>query len=267
MLVGLLLCRPGVAEPRHRVLSLNLCTDQLLLALADRADVVGVTPLARDCRISSVCAAALEVPARRATAEAVIAAQPDLVLGGQTGAAAAIAAAGRLGVALLTLPDANSLGAIREQIASVASALGREERGRAVIAAYDARLAAVPPAPPGDRLVAAVYEPNGFLSGPGSLADAALARAGLDNFATRHGLPRFSSLSLERLIADPPDLLVTDQPVASPSLAEAMLWHPALRDAFAERRVVVPGRDWICGGPSTADAVERLAAARIAAQR
>src|SRR5439155_23517910 len=121
--MGLLLASHVSAEPPHRVLSLNLCTDQLLLLLADRADVTGVTPLARDCRISTVCAAALEVPARRVTAEEVIAAEPDLVLAGDAGAPAAVAAARRRGAQVLTLPDATSLDQIRDQVATVAAAL------------------------------------------------------------------------------------------------------------------------------------------------
>ena len=57
------------AEPVHGVLSLNLCGDQILLALADPGDVAGVTPLARDCRLSAVCVAARDVPEVRGTAE------------------------------------------------------------------------------------------------------------------------------------------------------------------------------------------------------
>jgi iron complex transport system substrate-binding protein len=250
-------------DPRHRVLSLNLCTDELLLELADRADVVGVTPLARDCRISTVCAAASEVPALPATAEQVVAARPDLVLAGETGAGTAVAASRRLGVPVLTLPAATTLEAIPAQVATVAAAIGQAERGQAVVQAFADRLASVPAPPPGPRPVAAVYEPNGFLSGPGSLTDAVLARAGLANFATA----RLANITLEALIAHPPDLLVTDLPTGSPSLAEAMVWHPALRDAFGGRRVEIPGRDWICGSPATLEALERLTSARIATRR
>jgi len=263
----LLGARSAAAEPPRRILSLNLCTDQLVLALADRAAIAGVTQLARDCRISTMCAAAREVPEVRGTAEEVIAFHPDLVLAGQTGAGPAVAAARRLGVPVLNLPAATTLDAIGQQITAVAAALDRPGRGAELAAAFAAGLAALPPPPPGPPKVAAIYQPNGFLSGPGTLADAVLARAGLDNFATRQHLGGDGSVPLEFLILHPPDFLVTDQPAAAPSLAEAMLWHPALRDAFTGRRVVVPARDWICGSPATLDAVERLARARIAAQR
>jgi iron complex transport system substrate-binding protein len=265
--LAILAATPGRAEPPHRVLSLNLCTDQLLLTLAGRSDVVGVTRLARDCRISAVCAEAAAVPTGRGTAEEMIAARPDLVLAGSTGAGTAVAAARRLGVTVVDVPDATSLDSIRQQIETVAGALGRPAQGRAAIAAFDDRLAAIPAAPPGPHPVAAVYEPNGFLAGQGSLAAAVLARAGLDDYATTERVPPGRTVSLEQLLWRKPDLLVTDQPLGAPSLAEAALWHKALADAFPRRRVTVPARDWICGSPATLDAVERLAMARAALQR
>ncbi|MBV8912258.1 MAG: ABC transporter substrate-binding protein [Acetobacteraceae bacterium] len=257
----------GAADPPRRVLSLNLCTDQFVLSLAERSDVAGVSRLARDCRLSAVCAVAREVPAVRGSAEEVIATQPDLVLAGETGAASAVAAARRLRIPVVVLSPATSLEMIRDHILAIGAALGRPERGQALAASFEQRLAQLPPPAPGPRLVASVYEPNGFVAGAGSLADAVLARAGLDDFARREHLDRYGSVPLEYLVAHPPDLLVTEEQPASPSLAESMLWHPALQDAFTGRRVTVPGRDWICGSPATADAVERLVDARLARQR
>lgn len=257
------ICSGARAEPRH-VLSLNLCSDQLLLALADPGDIAGVTRLARDCRISAVCEAAAAAPLVRGTAEEVIAAAPDLVLAGPSGAAPALAAARKLGIPVLTLETTPDLDAIRRQITQVAAALGRPERGAALLAAFDRRLATIPlpERDPGSRPLAVVLQPNGFTARGSSLADAVLARAGLDNAATRHGLDRPDPIPLELLILHRPDLLITDRPPDAPSMADALLWHPALRAAFADHRVEVPSRDWICGGPATLDAVERLAHAR-----
>jgi iron complex transport system substrate-binding protein len=199
----------------------------------------------------------------RGAAEEVVALHPDLVLAGETGGREAVAIARRLGVATLVLPSAGSLQAIRDQIGLVASALGREERGSELQAAFDDLLAVIP-IPAGPLPVAAVYEPNGFTAGPGSLADAVLARAGLANYARQQGIGRTGAIPLELLVAHRPALLITDVQHAAPSLAEAMLWHPVLRDAFEGRRVEVPASAWICGSPATLDALERLVRARLA---
>ena len=203
------------------------------------------------------------MPLVRGSAEEVVALRPDLVVAGETGAREAVAIARRLGMATLVLPNADSLEAIHVQIGLVASALGREERGAELQTAFDRRLAAVPlPAVP--LPVAAVYEPNGFTAGPGSLPDAVLARAGLANYARQQRITGTGAIPLELLVAHRPALLITDVQHAAPSLAEAMLWHPVLHDAFESRRVEIPASAWICGSPSTLDALERLVRARLA---
>ena len=251
------------ADPvRHRVLSLNLCTDQLLLALADPADILAVTRLASDCTLSVACDAARSHATVRGTAEEVLALRPDLVLGGRAAAGPAMLAARRLGVPVLALAPADSLDAIRQQVAEVAAALGRPERGGALVAAFDRHLASIPPPLATGRMTAAIYQANGFTVGAGSLPDDVLRRAGLDNFATVHGIDRYAVLPLEILVARPPDLLVTDAAAGAASLAEAVLQHPVLAKAFRGRRVTLPGRLWLCGTPDTLEAVERLVQAR-----
>ena len=259
-LLAVLMILPSLAaaQPR-RVLSLNLCTDQLVLALAQPGDIAGLTRLASDCAISIACKAAAEQRTVRGTAEEVIALQPDLVVGGRYTARPAMQAARRLGVPVLEMEPANSLAVIREQITTVAAALGQVERGSALVAAFDRRLANIPP-PPDRRRVAAIYQANGFTVGQTSLAGDILLRAGLDNFSVREGVDRYSVLPMEVLVWRHPDLLITDAPSPRASQATALLQHPLLAEAFAGRRVIVPSRLWICGLPETLDAVALLAA-------
>ncbi len=67
---------------------------------------------------------------------------------------------------------------------------------------------------------------------------------------------------LERLIATPPDFLV----VASPKprvddQGSALLAHPALAALYpSERRIVLPERLTVCGGPSLPAALAHLSA-------
>lgn len=186
-LVALLLLAPGLAwgQPR-RVLSLNLCTDQLVLALAEPGSIAALTRLASDCTISNACAAAAAHRAVRGTAEEVLSLAPDLVVGGRYTARPAMEAARRLGIPVVELEPAASLAAIRDQVAQVAVALGRVKQGTALVAAFDRRLASIPD-PPAWRRVAAIYQANGLTVGAGSLAGDVLRRAGLDNFATVRG--------------------------------------------------------------------------------
>jgi iron complex transport system substrate-binding protein len=130
----------------------------------------------------------------------------------------------------------------------LASTLGVPERGEALIAVMDARLTALPR--PERAVRALVWEPRGLTAGHGTLMDAVLRAAGLDN--TSNG----RRVGVEALLRRPPDLLIVPTDPAYPSLATALLDHPAL--AHLQRRAIPPALT-ICAGPFSADAAAMLA--------
>ena len=102
------------------------------------------------------------------------------------------------------------------------------------------------------------------VSGPGSLAEAALAAAGFRNKAAEYRLTRNGQVPLELLVATPPDLLVLSSAVDEYRTALAdNLRHPVLRRLRqSHASLELPWQLWLCGTPNIADAIERLAAAR-----
>lgn len=252
---------PAAAERPHRVVSLNLCTDQLLLALADRSDIASVSFLAADRELSALADRAVGLPANRHRLEEIVAARPDLVLIGRQASPIIEGALRRLGYPVLEVeivpPD---LATVKAQIAAVAEALGVPQRGAAIIADIDRRVAALRSAAPAQRPVAAIYQPSGYALGRGSLSDEILRLAGFDNLADRVGLRGYGPVPLEVLVAGDPDVLILDEDARDRrSLAQQMLDHPALDRQFpAERRIAVPRRLWICGGAFTLEAAELL---------
>ncbi|MDF3072792.1 MAG: hypothetical protein K0S54_459 [Alphaproteobacteria bacterium] len=263
-LLAILSAPASAQEKPQRIVSLNLCTDQLLLDLAGRERIASVSFLAADPEFSAVAEKARGVPANRGLAEEIVALKPDLVLAHKYAGRQAVAMLLRLGVRVVEIDLPQDLAAVMAQIAVVAEAVQEQERGRAMIAAIEQRLAALPPAAE-PRLTAAIYEPSGFAFGANSLADAILRAAGYDNLAARLGVGGYARLGMENLLANPPDILVVDDTAADRrSMAQEFLDHPALRQRFAgERRVAVPRRLWICGGPSVAEAAALLAQARV----
>ncbi|MFT8719238.1 ABC transporter substrate-binding protein [Acetobacter sp.] len=251
---------PVVPAQAARIASLNLCTDQLALLLADRSDLIGLSPLAQDCTESALCEQARDMPVLQATAETVLAAHPDVVLGGRFTARLAIRAAKEVGAQVLTLPPASSLADIPRQIRQVARLVGHPERGEALIAAFNRRLSEISLPRRENDPIAVIYEANGFVVHAGSLADDVLAHSGLRNFSTLAGTPPMGGqVVMELLLAYHPDLLVRDLSGPGRSLAQAMLSNPALLAAFPPPHVVdVPARLWLCGLPQTLDAVAIL---------
>ncbi|WP_173012439.1 ABC transporter substrate-binding protein [Niveispirillum sp. SYP-B3756] len=250
--------------PPSRIVSLNLCTDQLLLTLAPRERIAGLSFLAADPSLSALAAEAAGLPLLRGQAEEVLPLRPDLVLAGQYTARPTVALLRAHGIKVVEVGLTADFTAIRQQIRSVAAALGTVERGEAVIAAMDSTLDQARPPPGQARLRVLALAPGAFTAGSGTLSDSAMQAAGMENYAATKGLAGYGYLPLESIAADPPDLLLMDRDEGqAPSLNGQLLNHPALTHAVpVTRRPTVPARLWTCGGPFTAEAVRRLAAAR-----
>ncbi|GEP10037.1 ABC transporter substrate-binding protein [Methylobacterium gnaphalii] len=252
-----------LALPVHpaRVVSMNLCADELVLRLADRDQITGVTWLARDPRGSSVFAEAVDVPRTRGLSEEVLALHPDLVIAGAFTTRSAVGMLTRIGMPVLELGVPGDFDGVRAQIRKVAQALGHPDRGEALVADLDRGLAEATVAP---RLLRAlVMRPNGFTVAPGSLGDAVIRAAGLVNVAAEIGRDRLGQVPLEAAAFAEADLIVLDDAsTETPSLADALLHHPVLERLRQEGRTVsIPNRLWNCPGPQVAEVVKRLAEA------
>lgn len=251
----------GTAETSVRVVSMNLCADELVLRLADRGQVLAVTYLARDPRGSTVATEAAGLPITRGLTEEVVALRPDLVIAGAFTTRATVGMLRRVGSPVLELVVPADLDGVRTQIRQVAGALGHPERGEALVADLDAKLASVTPAT--RPLRALVMRPNAFTVALGGLGDALIRAAGLVNVAAEIGRDRFGQVPLEAAVLADVDLIVVDEGAPGlPSLADTLLHHPVFRAlARGHRTVAIPNRFWTCPGPQVAEVVARLAAA------
>ncbi len=249
-----------------RIVSLDVCTDQLLIDLVEQDRIAAVTHLAADPLVSAVWDKAKGLTGTRGGAEDVLRHRPDLVLAGPYGVAPTVSLLRRLGAKVVVVPMAVDLDGVRAAVRTVAAAVGEQARGEAMIAELDRRLTAVASAKRGPQLAALVYQVGGVVSVNGSLADAALTAAGLRNKAAEYRLTRTGQVPLELLAAAPPDLLVlTSAPDEYRTVASDILRHPVLQRLRRQRpSVEIPWRLWLCGTPHIADAVVRLAEARAA---
>lgn len=271
-IAALLICgvSTAVSSAPQRIVSLNLCADELVLRLAPE-NVKSVTWLARDPTLSNVSALAQSVPVNQGLAEDIVPLAPDLVIVGEFTTRATVALLRRLGTPVLEIGVPNSVEQALAQITAVAAALGRSQRGAQMVDEITAKLAALATtAATGlQRPMAAVYQPNGFTIGQGSLVNDLMRRAGLRNLAVERRIDNYGQLPLELLLFSQPDLLiVNDASDRSPAMAYEILRHPALRRSYDDARVVsVPSAWWSCAGPRLVDAVIKLqqAARRVEA--
>jgi iron complex transport system substrate-binding protein len=247
-----LLISTAPAQAADRVVSLNLCTDQMLVLLAPEK-AVALSPLARDPALSFVARQAASLPTTRISAEAILRLHPDLVLAAPYGAQTTLDILQQEGIPIDRIDLPQDFAGIRTQTLALGTRLGYPERARALLAAMDATLAelARPRSGLGSHPTTALaIEPRGYTATPGSLMGAVLRAAGLTNVSD--GRP----VGLEWLLRHPPDLLVVPDDPAYPSLATDMLDNPVL--AVLHRRTIPPVLT-ICAGPFTARAAAMLA--------
>ncbi len=251
----------AMAAPPERVVSINLCTDQLAMLLADPGQLVSVSHLASDPLSSSMVVEAAKYPENRGGAEQVFLLHPDLVLAGEYTPVETISLLQRLGAQVVQVPVADATVGAADVMRMVGAAMGHPERGNAMADAFLADLAAL--AVPGEKATAAMYFPQGYTTGDGTLSNEVLDLTGFRNVAVEAGLTGGGILPLERLVMADPAMIVTSTPYPGASRAEEILVHPALaavRAKAGEARTT--DADWVCGTPALLNAVMAMADAR-----
>lgn len=250
---------PASDAPR-RIVSFNLCADQLVVALADPGQIAGLSPYATDPALSVVADKARAFRKADWQAESTLLLEPDLVLIGPNDRSVTRRMLTAQGMRVVETGFVSDLESARRQIREMAALLGHPARGEKLIAELDrarARLAAV--APKSDR-TALVVERGGYTQGPASLAATLLVESGLKPPA---GAPAGYGgfIPLEKFLVLRPDLVfLKDPPSAATDQGAMFLVHPALRDLYPpERRVALPTRYTMCGGPALVAAFDYMA--------
>lgn len=258
---------PGaiLAAGPERVLSIHLCTDQLLLELADARQIAGLSPLATDPDLSARATQAGGFPAAQPHLEDIMARQPDLILANDFSDAKLLSRLRDVGYRVEIFESTTRLADIMEQIERLGVLLGQDARAHALQQQMQERLPRFNNQPDAHSPRALFLQPRFFSSGHGTLQDEALRLAGWRNLASDLGVTGYGPIDLERVVLAKPDLILTSAAAApeTRSLAQRMLDHPVLRRIHGDRPLLnIPYRYWICGGSMLLDAVSLLVKAR-----
>lgn len=260
---ALLLAAPSFAADKpQRIVSLNLCVDQLLLQLVPRGRIAALTNRIDDPTLSPMAGQGHGIPQIAGYAEEVIALKPDLVLASAFSARTTVGLLKRLGYRVVALPVANTFEEVRENVREFAALVGEPTAGAKMIADFDRRLAAI--RVPDTSALAALYWARGSTSGGGTLIDLMVRKAGFRNLSNELGFGVAGKLPLESLLAGRPEAIIMANVAGDPpSLATEILKHKALdRVLTTTPGTTIDGRRWVCGTPDIVTTIERLAAFR-----
>ncbi|NJC34419.1 iron complex transport system substrate-binding protein [Sphingomonas jejuensis] len=251
-------CQPAGGGRQGGVVSLNPCSDQLLLALVPAERVAAISHYSQQPGATSLpLAVARRLPSTAGTAEEVIALAPDLVLATSFTPPATRDAFARAGLKTLYLDSPTTIAASKQQVTVLARAMGADARGAALNRRIDAAAARVVRQ---DAPVPALLYISGDLANGGQTLLSDLMRlSGFRDAGADLGLSVTGTLPVESLLAKPPAvILVPDAGGRTAALRRRVLD----RAGATVREVAFPRTLVNCGGPTIPAALDRLALIR-----
>lgn len=240
------------------VASINLCTDQLVLAVADPAQILSLSWLSADPEESMLAPTAREFPLNYGAAEELIAIGADVVVAGSETSPFTRQLLRHLGATVIEIQPAASVEDIGRNLLQIGGAIGRSDHARRAFAEMRMRVEALRERGAGGSRSAIVVRPGGFTIGRNTLANELIALAGLDNRIAE--LDRWGSLSVETLLVQNPEVVViTSYRTEESSLANSIFSHPGLASLDESTlRLTVDAKYFACGTPESLRSTEAL---------
>jgi len=242
--------------PAARIISTNICIDTLLVALADRATITALSPLAADRRFSTIADKAAGIPAVKFTAEDIYRLKPTIVFVSNFASPRTRAALTKLGITVVAVNYARSIDDIKANILSMGQTLGTEDTAWRLIAALETaatnrRL----PRP----LSALQYSRDKFTHGTHSLIADIISKAGFTRPDRLTGSAYGTFLSSEEVLIATPDLLVLDKFTAYDSYNLKGDYLGFDRNSAQQGQTAfIDTKLWSCGSPAAAHLIKHL---------
>ena len=261
--IWLIASAQNVANAKNwKVVSFNLCADQLALEFGNRDQVLGLSSMARNPALSYHWKLATGVPAIRASAEAALQMAPEIVFTGQYDAKYTKAFLAKAGMKTYSIQAWRNLAETRVGVIDAAAQIGQKVRGEELVSDIDRSLRQL------ERLRFHIDKPYSFMifqrrgySQTGGIAAEVLSHAGLRDASDEFGLPATGGfVPLEKLVDMRPDYLVLSGAIAiAEDQGQALLLHPAITRLYPpEKRLIIPDVLSICAGSSTPALIDRV---------
>ncbi len=236
-------------SPKPTIVSLNPCLDAILVEIADPDQVLALSHYSHDPGASSISPERAKLfGVTGGTAEEVIALDPDMVVASRFISPSARAAIERLGIEVETFDSPTSVEASLEQIRALAAATSNVAQGDALVEVIERSLSENAEQDPISTLL---WQQGQIVPGEVTLISELLSRNGFVNHGTERGLKQADYVSLERLLAEPPELVL----IAGDSAGQQ---HPVLGQLSQTQVDSLDPRLFFCGGPSILAVQTRL---------
>ncbi|HKO73084.1 MAG TPA: ABC transporter substrate-binding protein [Bradyrhizobium sp.] len=248
---------PAWTANSPRIASMNVCTDELLVPLADPEQIVGLSRFSRAARIDKD---ASRFPILSGGAEDLLVLKPDVVVASLFDRRSTRELLKANGVHVVEFPVPRNVDEVKAQIREMGEIAGHPDRAAAEIARLEAALAHARQAIGGKHYRVLQLSRRGWVDGSNSFMGSLLTATGLVNTAGELGFTSGGFASLETIVNLKPDLLVVSKANGiARDEGHAFLLHPALERFYPpDKRIVIPEALTECGSVMLAEALDVL---------
>lgn len=241
------------AKPMH-IMSMNMCTDMMLLQLVAKDRVASVTYLAKDAVDAFDPTLDDGVAINHGTAEEIVTQHPDLIVAGDFSTAMTKRIARKVGIPLVEVKSATTFDDIRQNLRQIGQAVGEPERAQALIDRMDSVLNDLATTAPPKPFIVAAWSGDS-VPGKATLDNRIIEAAGARNVASLLDTARYNTFGIEELLRAQPDVLMhSRRDPGKPSITGERLEHPVVQRMFAGREITFSNAFYTCGEPQSAEA-------------
>ena len=262
VVLAAVLCTAGAAEAETglpKIVSLDHCSDQYALALADPSQIAAVSYRAVE-DYSFFQKRAQGLPSTRGSIEDILYLKPDMVIRYWGGNRRMKPYLDEAGIRIVSAHTGMKTDHVFKNVEAFSKAFHREEAGAAFIRTYKSRLKKLQQVRT-NGLRAVYISAGGTTAGPGTFGDEVIKLAGFSNAVADLGVKGWRTLPLEALVLNPPDLIIGAF-FDSTSVHRSnwgLLRHPVVKRMFHDvPTILVPGRLLACRAFTFVDAAEYI---------
>ncbi len=239
-----------------RVVSLNACTDELLLQFAEPQQIAGVTHLLHSPQSEAVLDDHPEILKLSGDAERIYKIRPSIVIAGPFSNPQTLEQLKRAHIKILIFRDPGNWEDLLQTVKSLEEMLGTTPQ-MALFRRNILNLNLHGPDSQWARKRALFWSAAGHVPGRGTFENTILQTFGMRNAVNYEG---YAFLSLEKLIQLQPDIIiVTEGPNQRNSWNHDTLFHPALRAALPHLEYMqIPEEAVSCASGYTVEVLENL---------
>jgi iron complex transport system substrate-binding protein len=255
-MVSALVSAPAWTATLPRIASMNVCTDELLVPLADPKQIVGLSRFSRAARTDK----ADPFPTLSGGAEDLLVLRPDVIVASLFDKRSTRELLKAKGLHVVEFQVPRNMDEVKAQIREMGEIVGHPDRAAAEIARLDAALARARRAVGDKHYRVLQLSRRGWVDGSNSFIGSLLSETGLVDTAGELGFASGGFASLETIVNLKPDLLVVSQAGGiARDEGHAFLLHPALERFYPpEKRIVIPEALTECGSMMLVDALDVL---------